>query len=69
MSRSRKTASKSDAADIVQDATYRVTLAHAIRVGRRMVAGRNVRLKGRVLSEVLAANPAAIAAHEPESAA
>lgn len=57
-------AKSSKTPEIDPAATYRVTLASAIRVGRRMVAGRNIRLKGRVLSEALAANPSAIAAHE-----
>ncbi len=67
MSRTTKRhAPKTEASGIDPVATYRVTLVNAIRVGRRIVAGRNIRLKGRVLSEAMTANPSAIAAYEPD---
>lgn len=50
--------------DIDHDAAYRVTLNNAVRVGRRLVVGRNVKLKGRVLAAVIADKPGAVAGHE-----
>lgn len=60
-----KTSKQSQAVpDIDPVATYRVSLNEAVIVGRRRVAGRNVRLKGRVLAETLEKRPAAISAYE-----
>jgi hypothetical protein len=59
-----ETIQPSSATEIDPAALYRVTLIEAISVGRRLVAGHNVRLKGRVLAETLATRPSAIAAFE-----
>jgi hypothetical protein len=40
--------------DLDDDALYRVALTRSIQVGRRMVAGENVRLRGDVLRTALA---------------
>jgi hypothetical protein len=58
----KKAAPASPAID--PDKTYRVTLAKALQIGRRMVAGGNVRLRGDVLLETLAAAPDAVASYE-----
>ncbi len=62
--KSNKAPATAPVPEIDPAATYRVRLVNAIRVGRRIVAGRNIRLKGKVLSEALAASPAAIATYE-----
>jgi hypothetical protein len=40
--------------DLDDDALYRVSLTRSIQVGRRMVAGENVRLRGDVLRAAIA---------------
>jgi hypothetical protein len=53
----KKPASKpaqTSADDLDDNALYRVTLSRSIQVGRRMVAGENIRLRGDVLRQALA---------------
>jgi hypothetical protein len=51
--------------DLDDDALYRVTLTRSIQVGRRMVAGENVRLRGDVLRTALA--DGAVASYERDA--
>jgi hypothetical protein len=48
--------------DLDDDAVYRVTLTRSIQVGRRMVCGENVRLRGDVLRTAFA--DGAVASYE-----
>jgi hypothetical protein len=50
----KKPASKPTADNVDDAALYQVTLTRSIQVGRRMVAGENVRLRGDVLRAALA---------------
>jgi hypothetical protein len=64
----KKTASKpaqTRGDDLDDDALYRVTLTRSIQVGRRMVAGENVRLRGDVLRTALAGG--AVASYERDT--
>jgi hypothetical protein len=64
----KKPASKpaqTKADDLDDAALYRVTLTRSIQVGRRMVAGENVRLRGDVLRSALA--DGAVASYERDA--
>jgi hypothetical protein len=64
----KKPASKpaqTKADDLDDDALYRVSLTRSIQVGRRKIAGENVRLRGDVLRTALA--DGAVASYEADS--
>jgi hypothetical protein len=51
--------------EIDDTALYRVTLSKSIQVGRRMIAGENVRLRGDILRTALASD--AVAHYEADA--